>query len=135
MCSGDESMHISPTENKLVVAVRIDPVDKGQLELGRSVDIYLDAFDSTIYRKLEGLLIYLIYDILTESAKDGASFTYYRARSGFSPAADDVDWIFTGLELKPGITATVGIGTAKRTVLQFIAKPILRAFSGVMTQL
>ena len=54
MCSGDESMHISPTENKLVVEVRIDPVDIGQLELGRPVDIYLKAFDSKIYGKLEG---------------------------------------------------------------------------------
>jgi hypothetical protein len=28
----------------------------------------------------------------------------------------------------------VDIRTAKRTVLQFIAKPILRAFSGALTQ-
>ena len=54
MCSGDESMQISPTDSKLVVEVRIDPVYIGQLELGRPVDIYLEAFDPTIYGKLEG---------------------------------------------------------------------------------
>ena len=39
---GDELMQISPTESELVVEVRIEPMDVGQLELGLPVNISLD---------------------------------------------------------------------------------------------
>lgn len=134
MRPGDELMQISPTESELVVEVRIDPVDVGQLELGLPVDISLDAFDSTIYGKLEGELMYLSSDTLTEKGEDGSSFTYYRARARVHPDAQQANPKFAELQLRPGMTATVDIRTAKRTVLQFIAKPILRAFSGALSQ-
>jgi adhesin transport system membrane fusion protein len=134
MRPGDELMQISPTESELVVEVRIEPVDVGQLELGLPVDISLDAFDATIYGKLEGELIYLSSDTLTEKAADGSTLTYYRARARVNPNAEEANPKFADLQLRPGMTATVDIRTAKRTVLQFIAKPILRAFSGALSQ-
>jgi hypothetical protein len=51
-------------------------MDVGQLELGLLVDISLDAFDSTIYGKLSGELIYLSSDTLTEQGDDGSTTTY-----------------------------------------------------------
>ena len=134
MRPGDELMQISPTESELLVEVKIKPMDIGQLELGLPVDISLDAFDSTIYGKLSGELIYLSSDTLTQQAEDGSSATYYRARARVDLQAKAADPKFADLVLKPGMTATVDIRTAKRTVLQFIAKPILRAFSGALTQ-
>lgn len=134
MRPGDELMQISPTESELVVEVRIEPVDVGQLELGLPVDISLDAFDATIYGKLEGELIYLSSDTLTEKAEDGSTLTYYRARARVNPNAEEANPKFADLQLRPDMTATVYIRTAKRTVLQFMAKPILRAFSGALSQ-
>ena len=55
MRSGDQLMEISPTESELIVEIRIR-------QLGLPVDIGLDAFDSSIYGKLEGELIYLSSD-------------------------------------------------------------------------
>ena len=109
-------------------------MDVGQLELGLPVDISLDAFDSTIYGKLSGELIYLSSDTLTGQGDDGSTTTYYRARVRVDREAKAADSKFADLELRPGMTATVDIRTAKRTVIQFIAKSILRAFSGALTQ-
>ena len=134
MRAGDELMQISPTDSELLVEVRIDPVDIGQLELGLPVDISLDAFDSTIYGKLQGELIYLSSDTLTEKGEDGSTSTYYRARARVDQAAKNANPKFADLQLRPGMTTTVDVRTAKRTVLQFMAKPILRAFSGALTQ-
>ena len=133
---GDELMQISPTESELVVEVRIEPMDVGQLELGLPVNISLDAFDASIYGKLEGQLIYLSSDTLTEKAEDGSALTYYRARARarVNPDATVANPKFADLQLRPGMTAAVDIRTAKRTVRQFIAKPILRAFSGALSQ-
>lgn len=134
MRPGDELMQISPSESELLVEVRINPADVGQLELGLPVDISLDAFDPTIYGKLAGELIYLSSDTLSEQADDGSTTTYYRARARVNEDATDVNPKLANLQLRPGMTATVDVRTAKRTVLQFMAKPILRAFSGALTQ-
>jgi adhesin transport system membrane fusion protein len=37
-------------------------------------------------------------------------------------------------DLKQGMTASIDIKTSKRSVLQFIAKPIVRAFSGALLE-
>jgi adhesin transport system membrane fusion protein len=36
--------------------------------------------------------------------------------------------------LKPGMTASIDVQTGRSTVLNYIAKPILRAFSGAMSE-
>ena len=73
---GDELMQISLTESELVVEVRIEPMNVGQPELGQPVNIRLDAFDALIYGKLEGQLIYMSSDTLTEKAEDGSALAY-----------------------------------------------------------
>ena len=111
----------------------MQPMDVGQLELGLPVDISLDAFDSKIYGKLTGNLIYPSTDTLTEQGVDGNTTTYDWARAWGDRDAKAADLKFADLELWPGMTATVEIRTAKRGALQFIAKLILRAFSGGLT--
>lgn len=73
---GDELVQIPPTESELVVEVRIEPMDLGQLELGQPGNISLDSFDALIYGKLEGQLFFLSSDTLTEKAEDGSALTY-----------------------------------------------------------
>jgi adhesin transport system membrane fusion protein len=36
--------------------------------------------------------------------------------------------------LKPGMTATVDIRTGNRSVLQYLAKPVYKAFAGAMNE-
>lgn len=114
--------------------VRIEPMDVSRLERGLPVNISLDGFDALIYGKLEGQLIYLSSDTLTEKAGDGSALTYYFARASVNPDATVSNPKFADLQLRPGMTASVDVRTAKRTMLQFIAKPILSAFSWALFQ-
>ena len=131
---GDELVQISPTESELIIEVKINPVDIGQLFNGLPVNIKLDAFDSSIFGNLEGELIYLSSDTLTEQGPGGRDNTYYRAHVKVNKDAFEVNPKFAGVDLRPGMTANVDIRTAKRTVLHYLGKPILRAFSGALTE-
>ena len=131
---GDELVEISPSESELILEVKIDPVDIGQLHYGLPVSIKLDAFDSSIFGNLDGELIYLSSDTLTEQGPGGRETTYYRAHVKVNEDAFEANPKFAGVELRPGMTTNVDIRTAKRTVLHFLGKPILRAFSGALTQ-
>ena len=134
MRPGDELVQISPTESELIVEVQVSPVDIGQLSLGLPVTVKLDAFDSSIYGSVEGELIYLSSDTLNEQGPSGQTLTYYRGHVRLLPNFAETNPKFVGIALRSGMTAGVDIRTGKRTILQFLGKPILRAFSGALTQ-
>lgn len=129
---GDELMQISPTDGKMVVEVRVNPADIGQLKLGLPVFIKLGAFDYSIYGNLKGRLSYISSDTLTDPGANGQAVTYYRGRIQLDSA--DSNPRLSASMLKPGMTAIVDIRTASRSLLQYLAKPIFKAFSGALNE-
>lgn len=131
--AGDELMQISPTKGNLLIEVKLKPMDVGQVELGLPVTVKLDAFDYAIYGSLDGVLTYLSSDTLTEQV-GGQAQTYYRAQVSLMKDVLQNNNKINTQDLKQGMTASIDIKTGKRSVLQFIAKPIVRAFSGALLE-
>jgi adhesin transport system membrane fusion protein len=131
--AGDELMQISPTGGEMVVEVKVNPADIGQLHPGLPAFVKLDAFDYSVYGNLVGTLNYISSDTLTEQGANGQAATFYRARVRIDPQAQTNPRL-AALALKPGMTATVDLRTASRTVLQYLAKPVFKAFSGAMNE-
>ena len=134
--AGDEMMQISPTEGGIVIEVKINPVDIGQLQLGLPVTVKLDAFDYSVYGSLEGTLVYLSSDTLVEQGANGQSSTYYRAQVKLDDdkARSHPNPLLAAVVLKPGMTASVDIKTGHRSVLKYLAKPVYKAFGGAMNE-
>ncbi len=127
--AGDELMHISPSDGDVVVEVKVKPMDISQLELGMDVNTKLDSFDFSIYGSLEGKLTYISSDTITENAGSQV-LTYYRAHISLQKGTEKIPL----QDVKQGMTATVDIKTGRRTVMEFIVKPIIRGFSGALIQ-
>lgn len=132
--AGDEIMQISPSDGDLLLEVRINPADIGQLSLGQRAALRLDAFDYTVHGVLAGELVYLSSDTLSEQTPSGQTQTYYRGRVHVSREALTANRKLRGLELRPGMTASVDILTGQRSVLSYLLKPMVRAFGGAMTE-
>jgi adhesin transport system membrane fusion protein len=130
---GDELMQISPTDGGMLVEVKVNPSDIGQLKLGLPAFVKLDAFDYSIYGNLAGTLTYISSDTLTEQGANGQAVTFYRARVRIDPHAQDNPRL-AAVALKPGMTATVDLRTASRSVMQYLAKPVFKAFSGALNE-
>ena len=130
--AGDELMQISPTEGDMVLEVKLNPTDIGQLQIGLPAAIRLDAFDYSIYGNLQGTLSYISSDTLSEQSASGQTSTYYRAHVRIG--TEQANAKLVGVALKPGMTATIDIRTARRSVLQYLAKPVLKAFSGALNE-
>lgn len=131
--SGDELMQISPNEDEVVVEIKVNPSDVGQLSLNMPVTIKMDAFDYSIYGTLLGKLVYISSDTLTEQSSNGQSFTYYRARvvldkdQSHNSRAKDI-------HLKLGMVASVDIRTDTRSIFKYLSKPIAKSFSGAFSE-
>ncbi len=132
--AGDELLQISPTESKLVVEVKVAPIDIGQLKLGLPVSIKLDAFDYSIYGNLHGQLSYLSSDTLTEKSNNGGTSTFYLAQVEVDKSDVSNNPKLFNVSLLPGMTTTIDIQTGRRSVLNYIAKPITRAFGGALRE-
>lgn len=133
---GDELMQISPVDDELLVEIKVNPADVGLLRTGLPVTLRFDAFDSSIYGNVKGTLRYISPDTLTEQGPSGQSQTYYRAQVA-------IDWAATQQQsasyiqpkdIKPGLTVTADVLTGQRSILNYLIKPVSRAFSGAMTQ-
>lgn len=132
--AGDELMQISPTSGDMVIELKVNPVDIGQLTVGLPAFVKLDAFDYSVYGNLQGTLSYISSDTLTEQGANGQAQTYYRAHVRIAPTALQANTRLAGIALKPGMTASVDLRTASRSLLQYLAKPIFKAFSGALNE-
>lgn len=133
---GDELMQISPIDDELLLEIKVNPVDVGQLQTGLPVSVRMDAFDTSIYGKLEGVLRYISPDTLSEQGGNGQAQTYYRAQVAlkWTHNGESSGWMIRPQDLKPGMTATADVLTGQRSVLHYITKPVTRAFSGALMQ-
>jgi membrane fusion protein, adhesin transport system len=132
---GDELMQISPLDDEMLVEIKVNPVDVGQLELGLPVSLRFDAFDSTIFGKVPGVLRYISPDTLSEQGSGGQTHTYYRALVALSWEMAEAQAVrMRPQDIKPGMTATADVLTGERSLLHFVFKPITRAFSGALIQ-
>jgi membrane fusion protein, adhesin transport system len=131
---GDEMMQISPTDGAIVVEIKVMPVDIGNLKLGLPVVVKLDAYDYSIYGTLKGDLVYISSDTLSDQSPNGQNLTYYRAHVRITEKRSQTNQKLASVEFKPGMTASVDVQTRRRTVLQYLVKPVMKAFGGAMSE-
>lgn len=121
---GQEVVEIVPTDDQLLVEARIAPQDIAFLHPGQPATIKLTAYDYAIYGGLQAELERISADTITDD--DGNTFYQVRVRSLENENVAD------RLQVIPGMTAQVDIVTGKRTVMQFMLKPVLRAWRDSM---
>jgi adhesin transport system membrane fusion protein len=130
--NGEELMQISPSNTSLLVEVKINPSDIGQLAKNLPVSIKIDAFDYTIYGSLNGILEYISSDTLNELSSNGQTVNFYKAR--IKVTQNQVNKKLSLSQLKPGMTASVDIQTGSRSILRYLTKPISKAFQGAASE-
>lgn len=133
---GDELMQISPVDDELLLEIKVNPADVGQLNAGLPVSLRMDAFDSSIYGKLNGVLRYISPDTLSEQGSNGQTQTYYRAQVAleWDATRKGGSRLIRPQDIKPGMTATADVLTGTRSILHYLTKPVSRAFSGALMQ-
>ncbi|WP_421781268.1 HlyD family type I secretion periplasmic adaptor subunit [Kiloniella litopenaei] len=118
---GEDIVEIVPLDDTLLVEAQIRPSDRAFLRSGQKATIKVTAYDFSIYGGLEGKL----ERISASTIKDEEGESFYRVYL----RTDDNKIVSKGKELEiiPGMTANVEILTGKKTVMDYLLKPILKA--------
>ncbi len=122
---GRDVIDIVPIDDLLVIEARIHPRDIAFIRPQQEATIRLTAYDFAIYGGMKGKVDHISADTITDENDN----TYYLARLETEAGSYDED-----LLIIPGMTAQVDILTGKRTVMQYLLKPLLRARSNAFTE-
>lgn len=125
---GQDLIEIVPHEDTLLIEARIRPADIAFLRPGQEAMVKISAYDFAIYGGLEGEVEQISADTITDDR--GESFFRVRVRTDKSHLGTDDD----PLAIIPGMTAEVDILTGRKTVLDYLMKPILRARDHAMRE-
>lgn len=118
---GMDIVEIVPIEDNLLVETKILPKDIAFLRPGLEAVVKFTAYDFAIYGGLKGKLEHISADTIQD--EEGDSYYLVRIRTNQNYLGDDSD----PLPIIPGMIAEVDLVTGKKTVLNYLLKPILRA--------
>jgi adhesin transport system membrane fusion protein len=129
IASATDIMEIVPFEEQLLIEAKILPKDVAFLRPGLDAMVKVTAYDYSIYGGLSGVLEHISPDTLREerpsAVRAGLSDVYYkvivRTNSASLSRGDK------SFSIIPGMTTTVQIKTGKKTILEYLLKPVFKA--------
>ena len=122
---GHAVLEIVPSDDRLVVEANIAPKDIAFLRPGLPATIKLHAYDFSIYGGMSASLQHISADSITDDRDN----TYYLVR-----AVTTDNEFAQRFAVIPGMTVQLDIMTGKRTVLDYLLKPILRAKGNALSE-
>jgi adhesin transport system membrane fusion protein len=120
---GMDLLEIVPLEDQLLIEAKIRPADIAFLRPGQKAVVKLSAYDFSIYGGLDAALEHISADTIPGEKKDEDNYYLIRLRT----AKNYLEKGGERLEIIAGMTAEVDILTGKKTVLDYLLKPILKA--------
>ncbi len=118
---GENIMEIVPLDDTLLVEARVRPQDVAFLRPGQKAMVKISAYDFSIYGGLPGVLEQISADTIED--KRGEFFYLVKVRTPETAIRHKGEV----LPIMPGMVSTVDILTGKKTVLDYLLKPILKA--------
>jgi adhesin transport system membrane fusion protein len=121
---GEAIMEVIPVEERLLVEARIKPKDVAFLVPGMQAKVKITAYDYTIYGDLNGTLEQISADTIEEDTPRGKESYYQvliKTDGSHLQRGDET------LPIIPGMVAEVDILSGKRSVLNYLLRPLIKA--------
>lgn len=119
---------IVPIDEELVVENRISPQDVGFVSLGQAVNVKVNTYEFTRLGTIAGNIIY----ISATTIMDENDQPYYQGRVRLEK--NYVGDLPEHNVLLPGMTVQADITTGRKTILQYLLKPIYTTINQAMTE-
>lgn len=125
---GMDIVEIVPNDDKLLVEAKIRPSDIAFLYPGLKAVVKLTAYDYAIYGGLDGKVVHISADTITDNRQEEFYLVRVMTEKNYLGTEDNKK------EMIAGMTAQVDIITGKKTIMQYLMKPILRAKSNALRE-
>ena len=127
---GMDIAEIVPTEDSLLIETKIKPADIAFLHPGQKAIVKFSAYDFSIYGGMIGKVFQISSDTIIDQQKQES---YYLVKIKIDQK-EAVNSKLAKVEIIPGMTANIDIVTGKKTILQYLMKPIIKARQNALTE-
>lgn len=117
---GQDIIQIVPQDDKLFIETRIRPQDVAFIQPKQAASVKLSAYDYLIYGALDGKVERISADTIADERGENFYRVIVRTNKTYIENKGEK------LPIIPGMVASVDILTGKRTVLDYLLKPIRR---------
>ena len=125
---GADLVEIVPTSKKLYLEIKIKPSDIAFIHPGAEAMVKISAYDFAIHGGLVGTVVNISPDTITDKKDKTFYLIYIETKKNYLGTKEHP------LNIIPGMIANVDIVTGKKTVLQYILKPILKSKQYVFSE-
>jgi len=122
--AGKPILELTPLDDELRVEAQISPKDVAFIYPNMPATVKLTAYDYTIYGSLKGKVVHVSADTFEDPNKRDAP-PYYKV---FIEVTEDAIKALTkDIDIRPGMVADVELETGKKTVFQYLFKPLFKS--------
>ncbi len=125
---GENLVEIVPTGETLLIETKIKPADIAFIYFKQNAKVKFTAYDYSIYGVLEGSVIKISADTEIDDDKESFYTVHIQTNENHLTKGD------RELSIIPGMVVNVDILTGKKTILDYILKPILKAKQYTFTE-
>lgn len=122
--AGETIMEIVPAQDRLLITAKVKPSDIAFLKPGQDARIRISAYDSSIFGTLPGKVIRVGADAVVDGNEKKETYfeVQLEAERNYLGEANE------HLTISPGMAADASIHTGKRTMMEYMLKPIVKTF-------
>jgi len=127
---GMDIAEIVPTEDSLLIETKIKPADIAFIHPGQKAIVKFTAYDFSIYGGMTGEVYQISSDTIIDQQKQES---YYLVKVKINQKKS-INQKLSNVKILPGMTVNVDIVTGKKTILQYLLKPIIKARETALTE-
>lgn len=128
--AGQKLMDIVPEDEPLLLEAKIEPHLIDKVRTGLKTDVRFNAFSHSPQLVVEGEVVSLSSDLLTEQLGNG-QISYYLARVKVTPEGMRV---LGKRRMQPGMPAEIIIKTGERSMLTYLLSPLTKRLAASMKE-
>ena len=125
---GKPILEIVPADSEVLISVRVKPSDIGFIHVGQSASANVLAYDATTYGRLQAQVVRVGADAIPDERNE----PYFEVQ--LSTDRSQLTAHGKVLPITPGMPVDVGILTGRRSVLQYVFKPVLRGLQSSLQE-
>lgn len=127
--AGETLMELVPLKDTLFITARVKPSDIAFIRPGQPAIVRISAYDSSIFGSLDGKVVRVGADAVLDE----------RQEELFFEVTLETDRNYLGkpeerLSISPGMAAEASIHTGKRTLMEYLLKPVVKTFDKALRE-
>jgi membrane fusion protein, adhesin transport system len=123
---GEEILQIAPLDEEMFIEARVKPENIATVRVGQKATVKLSAYDYTVWGTLQAEVTIVSADIFRdERSRNADGDPHYKVTLKVDPASRTGR--AAGMEVRPGMQATVELQTGGKTVLTYLTKPLWKS--------